>query len=108
MEIKNGPITPDKFAYAGVVYPVNTPLVWRLIDHVWRKPGRRVSVDSLAQGVWSDANHDISYLALATLRRNANRFFKSNSLPFQMRTRQEEVMLLNTPTVKESTDGKHS
>jgi len=99
-----GPVEPDKFAFNGALYDVPSPLVWRLLDYVWRTPGRRASVESLSVGVWDDPQHSISYLALATLRRNANRFFRQHELPFKMKAGQEEVVLLFTKAHPESTD----
>lgn len=94
MEIVDGPIPPDQFAFGGVLYQIQIRPLWRLIDHVWRQPNFHASVDSLKQAVWNDATHDISYWAVATLRRDANRFFRSHKLPFEMRARQESVLLL--------------
>lgn len=99
-----GPVDQSKFAFNDTLYDVPSPLVWRLLDYVWRKPGRRASVESLAVGVWDDPQHSISYLALATLRRNANRFFRQHKLPFKMKAGQEEVVILDTKTHTESTD----
>ena len=105
MKIEDGPMQPDRFAFGGEFYRIPTPLLWRLINHVWLAPGRRASVDSLAEAVWGDRKHDISYLALASLRRNANRFFSRNNLPFRMRTSQDAVMLLDDRVLKESLNG---
>ena len=102
MTIQDGPHPPDQFAFDGSVYQIRTGLLWRLIDHVWRQPERRASVDSLAKEVWNDAGHDISYLSLASLRRDANRFFRNNNLPFKMQARQEAVMLLRETTTEDS------
>jgi hypothetical protein len=105
MELNDGPVAPDKFAYGGGVYIVQSQLVWRLISHVWKKPGHRASVDSLAEGVWGNPKHDISYLALATLRRNANRFFTTNNLPFKMRAGRDGVVILDRSINKDISNG---
>jgi hypothetical protein len=81
-----------------VIYQITKKPLWRLIDHVWRQRHFHASIDSLGQAVWDDTTLDISYWAVATLRRDANRFFKRNQLPFTMRTRQESVMLLRQDT----------
>lgn len=103
-DTKDGPISPDKFAFSGTVFPLGSPLVWRLLNHVWQSPSRRVSVDSLARAVWDDVSHSVSYLAVASLRRNTNRFFKANNLPFMMRTSQEAVYVVAKPSNKDSND----
>lgn len=105
MATSDGPVPPDKFVFAGVTYEVQSPLVWRLISHVWHRPSRRASVDSLAEGVWGNPKHDISYLALATLRRNANRFFSKNDLPFKMKAGRDGVVLLDRDISKGSSNG---
>ncbi len=104
MNMNDGPVSPDKFAFGGRFYPLGSPLVWRLLSHVWKSPGRRASVDSLAKAVWEDVTHSVSYLAVASLRRNTNRFFKTNNLPFMMRTSQEVVYVVARPSNKDSTD----
>jgi hypothetical protein len=58
----------------------------------------------LAKAVWEDVAHSVSYLAVASLRRNTNRFFKTNNLPFMMRTSQEAVYVVARPSNKDSTD----
>jgi hypothetical protein len=102
MNTDDGPIPPDKFAFGGTIYPLVSPLVWRLLHHVWKSPSRQASVDSLAKAVWEDATHSVSYLAVASLRRNANRFFKTNNLPFMMRTSQEAVFVVVKPSNKDT------
>ena len=104
MTQQDGPIPPDTFSFDGIAYSLRSPLVWRLLHHVWSKPGRQASVDSLAKAVWGDATHSVSYLAVASLRRNANRFFKANKLPFMMRTSQETVYVVGKPLKKDTND----
>lgn len=101
---QDGPIPPNTFSFGGVAYSLRSALVWRLLHHVWSKPGRQVSVDSLAEAVWGDATHSVSYLAVASLRRNANRFFKAHTLPFMMRTSQDTVFVVSRPLNKDIND----
>ena len=101
MNTNNGPIPPDRFVFGGKTYPLGAPLVWRLLHHVWKSPSRQASVDSLATAVWKDATHSVSYLAVASLRRNVNRFFKINNLPFMMRTSQDAVYVVVKPLKKD-------
>lgn len=104
-QLDDGPVSPDGFFFDGVMYRLRKPLAWRLINHLWHARSRRASVDSLAIGVWGDAEHDISYLAVATLRRDANRFFVQNCLPFRMKVGQDVAMLIDDRTEKGSLNG---
>lgn len=101
MSLPDGPSPPNLFAFAGETFEISSPAVWRLMNHVWNSPNRQASVNSLGNAVWNDIAHDISYLALATLRRNSNRFFRQHDLPFQMRISQEVVLIKDLDSKKD-------
>lgn len=93
--LSDGPFLPDGFAIGGKVAHVKRKGVWKLISFLWATPNRRASFDSLAEPVWGNTAHDISYMAIASLRREANRFFGANDFPLKVQIRHEAVWLID-------------
>ncbi len=92
--LNDGPFLPDGFVIGGKAAHVRRSSVWKLLNFLWALPDRRASFDSLAEPVWGDASHDISYMAIASLRREANRFFGANEFPLKVQIRHEAVWLV--------------
>jgi hypothetical protein len=96
----NGPIPPDKFSFDGAQYSLKGKRVWALISFLWVP--RQAFIESLASPVWDDPSHDISIIALGSIRREANRFFRENGIPLIVRIKGETVFLRDLPVIEET------
>lgn len=102
-----GPFPPNSFSYDGRCVVCKQRRVWKMLSFLWSKPNRRAHVDLLAEPIWEDKNHDISYMAIASLRRAANKFFRENGLPFMVRTKDQVVYIIeqDSTSIKVQKDG---
>ena len=98
-DTQEGPIPPDKFAFAGKCERISRRQVWQLVNALWKSPNRKISLDLLAGPLWGNSKHDISIIALGSIRQASNRFFTKHEMPFRVRLKQEEAFLVDERTV---------
>jgi hypothetical protein len=80
----DGPFPPTNFRHNGVSYTISRPAVWRLINALWNAANRTLAFDELAEPVWEDREYDVGTNNVGSLRRDGNRFFKSNGIPLEI------------------------
>ena len=97
---EEGPSPPDKFSFNGTAYSVPRPMVFKLIEHLWRSRGRTSRIDNLAEPVWGDHGGSVDDSSLGSVRRDANKFFEEHGLPFRVRTKSRCVSLVH-PTSRD-------
>lgn len=91
--IQDGPIPPDEFGFSGKCGRMKRSRTWQFVKILWNSPNRTVTLDGLAKPLWGDSKHDISIMAVGSLRRDANRFFTEHGMPFRVRLSQDEAVL---------------
>ena len=94
-QLNDGPFPPDGFSFDGKVGRIKRASAWKLVSFLWSRRNRRASFDSLAEPVWGNSGHDISYMAISSIKKAANRFFRENEFPFMVRMKSEEVFLID-------------
>ena len=62
----NGPVAPHWFWWNGCEYRLRKPLIWRLIDFLWRTATRSAGFEELQVPVWQDHVVDLTEGTLAT------------------------------------------
>lgn len=89
----DAPTPPDGFTYKGQKFQGLTPKPMRLIIHLWIQTNRTSRFDDLADPVWGDRNEIVTKDAVGSLRRQANKFFKDNNIPFRVTINEPHVTL---------------
>lgn len=85
-ESRDGPEPPDGFNYAGQTYHGLARKPFAALSFLWRHRNRTAQRCELAEPVWEshavDVDVDIAENAIEGLRKEINRFFRDNSIPW--------------------------
>ena len=81
----NGPVAPSWFWWNGCRFRVRQPLIWRLLDHLWRTTTRSAEFEELAEPVWQDHAALMGEAATNSARTKARKFFRQHDIPLTVR-----------------------
>ena len=101
----DGPVRPESFRWDRELYSGLIGLAWNLVYHLWNFPGDGgVPFSELGEPVWGDDEVIVDPDSnLGALRRNANKFFRDNKLPFRVKIKNRRVELkFALPTTPET------
>jgi len=99
---------PGGFVYGGKLFEGCTKKPWRLINLLWKKRGRWSNFSSLADAnadepVWDHAV-DVSPKVVGSARKQANKFFSKNAIPFRVETKEDRYVRLAPISSTEDAD----
>lgn len=80
--LRDGPEPPDGFNYAGRTYFGLARKPFLAVAFLWPLPNRTARRDELAEPVWEDHADTPSESAVEGLRKEINRFFRANGIPW--------------------------
>lgn len=80
---KDGPVPYEGFRWEGRVYQGLRNKAWMLVACLWKKRTRQADDDQLVPDVWDDVQ-DVSKDSAGSVRREVNKFFNDNGLPFSI------------------------
>lgn len=79
---ENGPSLPGEFVWNGSTIKRLEPTPWRLLDFIWKQPGRHARYsEEMAQFVWMDRNKDYEGSPIKEAARDIRDFFRKNKIP---------------------------
>lgn len=80
----DGPIPPNAFRWQGEEYYGLSRKPWLLVAHMWPRKNKSSDDQALvASGIWDDLR-DVTKDSVGSVRRDANRFFRENRLPWSV------------------------
>ena len=82
--VQEGPLLPNKFAFAGKKKVVNGPQVFRLISALWKAQNRLLHLDELNEPVLLDLEERLTKNQIHSIKRDANRFFRKHKIPYHI------------------------
>ncbi len=110
--LKDGPVPPDKFRFAGTTYGSLGPKPYWLIYVLWNASNRTATKEEIAEKVWGDPNVELDQNDLGSARKQANKFFRDQSIPYKVEISPgcQFASLVDTNVLDESisTAGSHS
>jgi hypothetical protein len=100
----DGPCGAFQWRHNGNVLPhAMAPGPWKLANFLWGEDPRQAAFDGLLVPVYDDPNHVADRVAFGSLRREANKFFRLNQVPYRLKLRKTLVCMVR---VEESLSGK--
>jgi hypothetical protein len=92
--LADGPCHPYTWRHAGI--PVDDhmqPGAWKLVDHLWKQQDLAATFDDLKHPVYDDREHTAGDEAFGSLRRAANKFFKTHGISWRISIKKKIVHL---------------
>ncbi len=79
---ENGPSLPGEFVWNGGTFRGLEPTPWRLLDFLWKQPGRLARYsDEMSEFVWRDRNYSCEGSPVKEAARDIRNFFREHSIP---------------------------
>ncbi len=79
---KDGPEPPDGFMHAGQIHRGLARKPFLAISFLWPRRNKTARREELAEPVWEDHAFDQDESAVEGLRKQINRFFRQNAIPW--------------------------
>lgn len=95
----DGPVAPDTFRFRNDLFGGLAPRLRKALEACWKKRTRTASCDDLAETVWGDREDSVSAspAAMATLRRDLNRFFRQHKISYHARVKHWHLCIEGGP-----------
>jgi hypothetical protein len=77
----DGPVAPFWFWWDGRRYKVERPLIWKLLNYLWRTTTRSANFEELAEHVWECPVADLTQGTIGSARTAAREFFHRHKIP---------------------------
>ncbi len=91
---QDGPCGSNQWRHDGEVLAGTMQVgAWKMVKHLWGQPEHVARFDDLLVPVYGDPEHIADDNAFGTLRREANKFFKNNGIPWKASLKKGTVSL---------------
>lgn len=81
-----GPVAPDGFRWGGSLFSGLKGKAWLLTAHLWTRPEKTSDDGAVVGRIWDDLI-EVNSDSIGSARRQANSFFRKNSIPWSIVTR---------------------
>lgn len=98
-QLPDGPEPPDGFNHQGQTYRGLATKPFLAVSFLWGRRNKSARSDELAGPVWQDHEHELDpdRVAIQGLRREINRFFRKNRIPWHAMVKADHLCLREGP-----------